>query len=151
MRESDASTGYSDATDAHVRTSAGALAALAGLVTVESAQVRGNPLYVRLSHIEHGGFLSPQVFGFGVLSATGELVTEPPTVLMPARPPAAGLRSPDLASAEEPFTYAVVANHSVAKQLETALTLASTLLGRQEMVASGRLDGDVSRVDLIAS
>jgi hypothetical protein len=55
--------GYGEATTAHVAASASALTELAQLVTANSGGRGSRRLCVRLSHFEHGAFLSPLLFG----------------------------------------------------------------------------------------
>lgn len=140
--------GYGTATASHVAASAAALAELADLTTAELGEHGARPLHVQLSLFEHGAFLSPLLYGFAVLPATGELVIRPTPPRMEDRPPvpAAGLRSPESASAENPFIYAVVANHSVSVQIEHTLAMLAMLVARQEFVAAGMGD-DVSEID----
>ena len=64
---------------------------------------------------------------------------------MAARPPAAGLRSPEEATAEDPLIYAVVANHSVPAQVEHTLATLAMLVARQELISGGGLE--VSQID----
>ena len=68
---------------------------------------------------------------------------------MAARPPAAGLRSPEAVSAEEPLIYAVVANHSVPAQIEHTLAMLAMLVARQELVSGGGLD--IPEIDRLAA
>jgi hypothetical protein len=134
--------GYGDVTGAHMAASASALTELARVATADFSQRDARPLYVRLSHFEHGAFLSPLLFGFWVLSTTGELVTRPTPPRMEGRPPlpAAHLRSVDAASPEHPSIYAVVANHPVPVQIEHTLAALSSLVARQEFVGAGISD-----------
>ena len=69
--------GYGSVTAEHVKASAAALTELARLVTADSGARDARPLHVRLSHFEHGGVLSLQLFGFPLLPATGQSVTVP--------------------------------------------------------------------------
>jgi hypothetical protein len=68
---------------------------------------------------------------------------------MAARPPAAGLRSPETVSAEDPLIYAVVANHSVPAQIEHTLAMLAMLVARQELVSGGGLD--IPEIDRLAA
>jgi hypothetical protein len=106
-------TGYGGVTAERVKASAAALTELARLVTADPGEPDTRPLHVSLSHFEHGGVLSLQLFGFPVLPATGQSVTVPVPPAMKERPPAAGLRGPEEESAQAPLIYAVVANHPV--------------------------------------
>lgn len=140
--------GYGEASASHMAASESALIELAHLVTTDLGQRGARPLYVRLSHFEHGAFLSPLLFGFGVLSATGEIFTGPvaPGMEDKERLPAAVLRSPGGTSPEHPFVYAVVANHPVWIQIEHTLANLASLLARQEFV-SGDPTSAVSEID----
>src|SRR5260370_36494979 len=129
--------GYGSVTAEHVKASAAALTELARLVTADSGARDARPLHVRLSHFEHGGVLSLQLFGFPVLPATGQSVTVPVPPGMEERPPAAGLRPPEEASAQAPTIYAVVANHPVPVQIEHALAWLASLVARQEVISAG--------------
>src|SRR6266536_6213758 len=115
--------GYGIVTAPHMAASASALTELAGLVTADSGLRGGHPLYVRLSHFEHGAALSLQLYGFPVLPAAEEPVIRPPAPGIKDKPPAAGLRPPEAVSAEDPLIWAVVANHSVAVQIEHTLSM----------------------------
>jgi hypothetical protein len=142
--------GYGAVTAPHMAASASALTELAGLATADSGLRGARPLYVRLSHFEHGAALSLQLYGFAVLPAAGEPVIGPPVPGIEDKPPAAGLRPPDAASAEDPVIWAVVANHSVAVQIEHTLAMLATLVARQELISAGR-DVNVSEIDRLAA
>jgi len=71
LNEETLGAGYGHATDAHVRASAATLDELAGLATADFGGAGARPLFVRLSHIEHGGFLSNQLFCFGLQPSNG--------------------------------------------------------------------------------
>jgi hypothetical protein len=105
---------------------------------------------VRLSHFEHGAALSLQLYGFAVLPAADQLVTMPQIPGMKGKPPAACLRPPEATSAETPLIYAVVANHSVAVQVEHTLAMLATLVARQELI-SGDRDLEISEIDRLAA
>jgi hypothetical protein len=130
--------GYGSVTAAHMEASAAALTELARLVTADTRARGTRPLHVRLSHFEHGGVLSLQLFGFPVLPAAGHSVTIPTPPGMEERPPAAGLRPPEEASAQAPMIYAVVANHSVPVQIEHTLAALAALVARQELISAGK-------------
>lgn len=132
--------GYGGVTASHMAASVSALTELARLSSADSGQSGTRPLHVRLSHFEHGAALSLQLFGFAVLPATGEPVIRPTPPGMAAKPPAAGLRSPEAVSAEDPLIYAVIANHSVPVQIEHTLGTLAMLVARQELVSEGRLN-----------
>jgi hypothetical protein len=148
---SDGVTGsrYLHAPDAHVEASVAALRLVADRVTVPDTRSNAEPVQIRLAHMDHGAFLSTQLFGTSVLPFTGRTV--------PARgsgpfsqPPAALLREPYAATPHEPFTYVVVVNHPVAAQIETALTTLAGLLARREVTDRARR-GDATRVDAAAA
>lgn len=142
--------GYGSVTAGHVKASAAALTELARLVTADPGARDTRPLHVRLSHFEHGGVLSLQLFGFPVLPATGQSVTVPMPPGMEERPPAAGLRPPEEASAQAPMIYAVVANHPVPVQIEHTLAWLASLVARQEFRSAGK-DIDVAGIDRLAA
>jgi hypothetical protein len=141
--------GYGSVTAPHMAASASALTELARLTSADPGQRGARPLHVRLSHFEHGAALSLQLFGFAVLPATGEPVIRPTPPGMAAKPPAAGLRSPEAVSAEDPLIYAVVANHSVAVQIEHTLAMLAMLVARQEFISGGGLD--IPEIDRLAA
>jgi hypothetical protein len=132
--------GYGSVTAPHLAASAAALTELARLVSADLSRGGARPLHVRLSHFEHGAALSLQLFGFNVLPATGESVSRPTPPGMAGRPPAAGLRSPEAVSAEDPLIYAVIANHSVPAQIEHTLAMLAMLVARQELTSGGGLN-----------
>jgi hypothetical protein len=142
--------GYSDVNAAHMKASAAALTELAGLVTIDSHSRDARTLHVRLAHFEHGGVLSVQLFGFPILPATGQTVEIPVPPGIPERPPAAGLRPPEDASAEAPIIYAVVANHPVSVQIEHTLAWLATLVARQELIWTGKT-GNAGEIDRLAT
>lgn len=133
LSEPDSGSPYLHATAAHVEASAAALRVITERVTAATVRAGARPLYVRLAHLEHGAFLTTQLFGSNVLPYTGTTVPGRDAGAA-SRPAAALLREPFSATEEEPFTYAVVANHPVAVQVETALTALAGLLARQELV-----------------
>jgi hypothetical protein len=90
------------------------------------------------------------LYGFAVLPAAEEPVIRPPVPGMKDKPPAAGLRPPEAASAENPLIWAVVANHPVAVQIEHTLARLAALVARQELI-SARKDIDVSEIDRLAA
>jgi SpoU rRNA methylase family enzyme len=127
-----------------------ALRELAEIVSVSPRTKEARPLYVKLAHYEHGAFLNPLLFGFPIVPTTGETVSIPQ---LPNRPPQGSvtrLIGPDVATEEMPSVHAIVANHPVGKQLEIALTLAATLVARQEIARQARQSG-VSDIDQLAS
>ena len=142
--------GYGTVTAPHMAASAFALTELAGLATANAGLRGARPLYVRLSHFEHGAALSLQLYGFAVLPAAGEPVIRQAVPGIKDRPPAAGLRPPEAVSAEDPLIWAVVANHSVAVQIEHTLGMLATLVARQGLISAGG-DVDVSEIDRLAA
>lgn len=141
-------TPYLQATPAQVAASVDALRALAARATVPSPAAESRPLHVRLAHIDHGAFLSIELHGMNALPYTGEtLPAEQDGPLR--RPPAAVLRDPSLATADEPFTYVLTVNNPVAVQLEAALAGLATLLARQELVDGAH--GSVASIDAEAA
>lgn len=141
--------GYRSVTAPHMAASAAALTELAQITSADPGQRGARPLHVRLSHFEHGAALSLQLFGFAVLPATGEPVIRPTPPGMAAKPPAAGLRSPEAVSAEDPMIYAVIANHSVPVQIEHTLAMLAMLVARQELISAGGLN--VPEVDRLGA
>src|ERR1035438_10293251 len=142
--------GYGTVTAPHMAATAFALTELAGLATANAGLRGARPLYVRLSHFEHGAALSLQLYGFAVLPAAGEPVIRQAVPGIKDRPPAAGLRPPEAVSAEDPLIWAVVANHSVAVQIEHTLGMLATLVARQGLISAGG-DVDVSEIDRLAA
>jgi hypothetical protein len=142
--------GYGDVTVAHMKASAAALTELAQLVTADIRSPDARPLHVRMSHFEHGGVLSLQLFGFPILPATGQSVKIPVPPGMKERPLAAGLRPPEEAFAQAPMIYAVVANHPVSVQIEHTLASLATLVARQEFISAGK-DINVGEIDRLAA
>jgi hypothetical protein len=141
---------YGSVTTSHLAASAATMTELARLATADAGQRGSRPLFVQLSHIEHGAALSLQLFGFPVLPATGEPVLRPPIPFLGEQPPAAGLRPPDATSAEDPLIYAVVANHSVPAQIEHTVAMLALLVGRQELISGGR-PVNVPEIDRLAA
>jgi hypothetical protein len=142
--------GYGSVTAAHMEASAAALTELARLVTAGTRAHGTRPLHVRLSHFEHGGLLSLQLFGFPVLPAAGHSVTIPTPPGVEEMPPATGLRAPGEASAQAPMIYAVVANHSVPVQIEHTLAELAALVARQELISVGK-GVNVGEIDKLAA
>ena len=140
---------YGTASPAHVAASASALAELAEITTGDIEDSTNKPLHVQLSHYEHGAFLSPLLYVFPILRSTGELIQEPPGPYLEPRPPAAGLRSPDASTPEEPFIFAIVVNHAVSVQLESVLSSLSELVTRQQLVSSSAVD--VAEIDRLSA
>lgn len=139
---------YSDATDSHMKSSASSLADLARIVSGAPRQPDARPLYVRLSHFEHGAFLSPMLFGFWILEATGQIATRSaiPGVEDGSELPMSLLRPAGDSSPEHPVIYAVVANHPVSVQIEHTLATLAMLIARQEVVSSAVGEG-MDRID----
>jgi hypothetical protein len=149
-RDLEPAGGYGIVTAQHSAASAAALTELALLASAAARQRGSHPLHVRLSHIEHGAALSPQLFGFPILLATGESVSWPSVPFMEARPPASGLWPPEATSADDPLLYAVVANHPVPVQIEHTLGMLAKLVGRQELISAGKRV-DVAEIDRLAA
>lgn len=139
---------YATAPPAHVAASASALTTLAREVTADRRRPVTKPLYMQLSHYEHGAFLSTLLYGFNVPKSTGELIPSHPGPYITPGPPSAGLRSPSATRPEDPHIYAIVANHPVSVQLEAALSAIATLIARQELTNSGAVE--VSEIDRIS-
>lgn len=137
---------YGPATAAHVQSSAAALQELAALVSVGSELTGVRPLHVRVSHFDHGAFLSNQLFSVSVLPVSGRTVQLPPDPVRGPSPPATLLGGGGSATVVEPLVLAVVPNHTVEVQIEVVLTALWTLLGRQGLVHELR-GGDVSGLD----
>jgi hypothetical protein len=145
-----ADAGYGSVTAPHMAASASALTELARLTTADSGLRGARTLHVRLSHFEHGATLSLQLYGFAVLLAADEPVIRPPVPGIRDKPPAAGLRPPGSTSAENPLIWAVVANHSVAVQIEHTLAMLATLVARQKLISAGK-EVDTSEIDRLAA
>jgi hypothetical protein len=84
---------YLRATATHLEASVAARQRLAERVTARDAHADAQPVHIRLAHMEHGAFLTSQLFGTNVLPFTGRT--------LPARdfgfysvPPAALLSDP---------------------------------------------------------
>jgi hypothetical protein len=142
--------GYGSVTAPHMAASASALTELARLTTADSGLRGARALHVRLSHFEHGAALSLQLYGFPVLPAADEPVIRTPVPGIKDKPPAAGLRPPGATSAKNPLIWAVVANHSVAVQIEHTLAMLATLVARQELTSAGK-EVDTSEIDRLAA
>ncbi len=121
---------YGPATAAHVQSSAAALQELAALVSVGSELTGVRPLHVRVSHFDHGAFLSNQLFSVSVLPVSGRTVQLPPDPVRGPSPPATLLGGGGSATVVEPLVLAVVPNHTVEVQIEVVLTVLATLLAR---------------------
>ncbi len=148
LSEGAAGSLYLHATNAHLEASVAALRLVADRVTAREIGPDAQAVHIRLAHMDHGAFLTTQLFGTNVLPFTG---TTLPAELGPSpRPPAALLRDPYAATPQEPFTYVVVANHPVAVQVETALTSLAGLLSRREVIDRAR-QGDETRIDAAAA
>lgn len=124
---------YLPATPQQVAASVGALRALAARVTVANPAPGTRPLYVRLAHFDHGAFLSIELHGMNALPYTGQIRPAEEDGPLPS-PAAAVLCDPSSATADEPFTYVLTVNDSVAVQVEAALGGLAALLARQELV-----------------
>lgn len=143
-----ASGGYLPVTAEHMRSSATALTGVADAISSAApASVGARPLYVRLAHMDHGAFLSPLLFGFSVLPAMEQRSKPMEVPLVGTRPPAHLFRAPNEVTEEAPFTYAVVANHSVATQIQHVLSTLSRLVARQELVGKGLDAAQLSDLD----
>lgn len=140
---------YLHATATHLEASVAALQRLAERVTARDVRADAEPVHIRLAHMEHGAFLTTQLFGTNVLPFTGRTLPERDFGVY-SLPPAALLSDPYAATPQEPFTYVIVANHPVAAQVETALTALAGLLARREVTDRAR-QGDLTRVDEAAS
>ncbi len=139
---------YLHATPAHLEASAAALRLVAERVTARDLAPDARPVHIRLAHLDHGAFLTTQLFGTNVLPYSGTIL--PARQAGPfSRPPAALLRDPYAATEKEPFTYVIVANHPVDVQVETALTTLAGLLARRELTDRLR-QGDHTGVDSAA-
>lgn len=129
--------GYGTASAAHIAASVSALRELAELVTAQDRQAGTRPLYVRLSHVDHGAFLTLLLYGFSITPATGRVVTRPMVPLLDESPrTAAAMLSPDACTQDQPLSQAVVANHPVGMQIDSVLAGLSTLTARQQLVSS---------------
>lgn len=145
LSEGAAGSLYLHAPETHVEASVAALRLVADRVTARDARSNPAAVHIRLAHMDHGAFLSTQLFGTSVLPFTG--TTAPAREFGTfAEPPAAMLRDPYAATRQEPFTFVVVVNHPVAAQVETALTTLAGLLARREVTDRAR-HGDATRVD----
>lgn len=149
LSEGAAGSLYLHATDAHVEASVAALRLVANRVTTSEPRSDAEPVHIRLAHMDHGAFLTTQLFGTNVLPFTGTTVPAHDSGFL-SRPPAALLRDPYAATPQEPFTYVVVLNQPVAVQVETALTTLAGLLARREVTDKARR-GDAARIDAAAA
>jgi hypothetical protein len=148
----DLSGDYGPATEAHVAASASALEELCSVLTAKAATKGGRPIYVRLSHYEHGGFLTTLLFGFPALAVPGLMVEEPAVPYLYSQTRTAYvLRSADASAPEDPLTYAVVANHPVSTQIEHTIAMLAILLSRQSLVMDTRSGKAVTNIDVLAS
>lgn len=116
-----------------------ALRQLADALTAEIAP-NTRPIYVRLTMVEHGAFLSTRLYGMNLLPATDKVVIGP-TYGSHQRRPAVLLRHPYTATPDEPFVYAVVPNHPADVQVETVLSTLAQMLARSQLVDAARKHG----------
>lgn len=130
---------YLHAAPVHVQASERALRGLAEALTAEITP-NTRPVHVRLTMVEHGAFLSTRLYGMNLLPATGEVVIGPAYRSL-HRPPAVLLRDPYTATPDEPFVYAVVANHLANVQVETVLSALAHMLARSQLVEAAREHG----------
>ncbi len=159
------------ATPEHVAASVEALAQVAQAVSVHGLAAGTQPQYMRLCHYEHGYFLHPALFGFPVLGVTGEMVDvrQKPTLPRAVREAVAEewrsnglydylepaeasealvLRTPDATFENDPFTYAIVINHPVERQIQAALAALDGGLARRKVTAAALASGEISSLDL---
>jgi len=130
---------YLHAAPVHVQASERALRDLAEALTAELAP-NTRPVYVRLTMVEHGAFLSTRLHGMNLLPATDDVVIGL-TYGSLQRPPAVLLRDPYTATPDEPFVYAVVANHPADVQVETVLSALAQMLARSQLVNAAHKHG----------
>jgi hypothetical protein len=140
--------GYGAVTVPHLAASATALTELAQLASAVPGRSGSRVLYVRLAHFDHRAALSLELFSFSVLPAVREPVVIPTPPGLPARPPAAGLLSPDHSTEQQPLTFAVTVNHPVAVQVEHVLATLAMLVARQQFTSAGNLS--VAEIDIQA-
>lgn len=150
MLTANGDVGYGIANEAHVRASGDALAGLARLVS-STRLGQHAPFHVRLGLYEHGGFLSPQLYGVVLYLATGETERAPiPDPIEGDEAPAHTFFLPTETAADHPFTYAVVANHPVEVQIQHTLGTLARLLARQELIKGLEIE-DFPLLDQTAS
>lgn len=124
---------YGSPSLSHADASSAVLAELADLAT--TAPRKGDkPIYVKISHVEHGAFLALELYGFAVLLATGSTVEWGNAPLLESKPAAMGIVAPQSCSETEPFVHAVVINHPVEMQIKNTVAMLAMVLGRQEFV-----------------
>jgi len=146
LSESVAGARYGRATADHVQGSVAALRELVGLVSAVPEPADGRALYVRLSHFDHGAFLSNQLFSVTVFPVSGRTVRLPRDPVQGSFPPAMLLGGGGAGTVEEPLVLAVIPNHTVEIQIEVVLTALATLLARQSLVLKLR-GGDIAGLD----
>lgn len=146
LSESVTGARYGRATADHVQGSVAALRELVGLVSAVPEPADGRALYVRLSHFDHGAFLSNQLFSVTVFPVSGRTVRLPRDPVQGSFPPAMLLGGGGAGTVEEPLVLAVIPNHTVEIQIEVVLTALATLLARQSLVLKLR-GGDIAGLD----
>ncbi|HEX5117139.1 MAG TPA: hypothetical protein VFW65_18275 [Pseudonocardiaceae bacterium] len=129
---------YRDATPSHVDASASTLDELARVLSSQPAGPDSTTLYVRIGHVDHGGFLNLRLHNFSILRPSGGH-NESADV--------AELSSPIHATEEQPFIEAIVINQPIEIQIESALKTLATLVARQDLIQSKHLQ--LSNVDQI--
>lgn len=143
---------YGPATGAHIAASASALEELCAVVSAETEIDNARPIYVRLSHYEHGAFLSTLLFGFSALVVPGTTVEEPPVEFLRSHTTTAHLlSSADASTPTDPLIYAVVANHPVSTQIEHTLAMLAMLLSRQDLLTDATDGNAVVKIDVLAA
>lgn len=145
-RPQETNFGYGTATDGHLNASAAALRELAVELSSASAH-QPKQLHVRLALIEHGAFLSPQLFGFILHKATGETGEPVRTPAMPTLPAPHLIVDPSITSEVEPLVYVVVANHPISIQIDHVMGTLSRILERTDLVKQASQAGDVRTID----
>ncbi|MDX8037126.1 hypothetical protein SK803_43630 [Lentzea sp. BCCO 10_0856] len=143
---------YGAASLSHTEASSSALTELAAISSA-TPKKGDRPIHVRISHIEHGAFLTLALYGFPVLIATGELVEIPSIPGEDPVPPAMRVVAPQKCDEANPFLHAVVVNHPVEIQIKNCIAMLAMLLDRQELVDSidgnsfSQLEGFAAKVD----
>lgn len=121
--------------------------AVSGGDTTSSAGV-DLPLHVRLTHLEDDGYLSPGLLGLNLFPTDGVVHPSPFPPAGDAPSAAVHLHSQPLAAV--PYRFALVANQTVAGQVETALRTLGSLVQRQQL-ARTREAHDIKDIDLRAT
>jgi hypothetical protein len=138
--------GYGEVTSSHLIASATALRELAALASGK-IDSEGSAQRVRLGLFDHQSWLNHLLFGFAPFLASGAVVPGRQEPEMPTPPLTHTIHVPT-DTAEVPLTYAIVANHPVAVQLEHTITFLARLVARRTITPEALQDGEISHADL---